>query len=193
MIANVNEQNLAKGNVETDGTDILGVIDLWCKVGSKDVTLNNNELVISGDILATFIAKNSEGIINCFEKAFPYEHRASLQSENLMLNADIDVKVMGTSFSLTGDHSIEIRAEIQISGEVSEKFKLPVMTELKVDETKKKSPEDTAALIIYYAEPGESVWNIARKYNTSVDEMIALNNLTGDRLQAKTMLLIPSV
>ena len=45
----------------------------------------------------------------------------------------------------------------------------------------------------YYAESGESVWDIAKKYNTAASSVAAENELEQEIISAPCMLLIPIV
>ena len=49
------------------------------------------------------------------------------------------------------------------------------------------------ALKIYYADEGEGVWDIAKRYNTSVEAIMEENELEGEVLEQRGMLLIPIV
>ena len=46
--------------------------------------------------------------------------------------------------------------------------------------------------IVYQVEPGDSLYSIARKYNTKVDAIKAYNNLTNDTLTIGQVLQIPT-
>ncbi len=50
-----------------------------------------------------------------------------------------------------------------------------------------------AALCVYYANAGESVWDIAREFNTSPGEIAVENSIEGERLEQSKPLLIPIV
>ena len=50
-----------------------------------------------------------------------------------------------------------------------------------------------AALCVYYANAGESVWDIAREFNTSPGEIAVENDIEGERLEQSKPLLIPIV
>ena len=49
------------------------------------------------------------------------------------------------------------------------------------------------AVKLYFGVPGEDVWDIAKRYSTSVDAIIEENDLAGERLEKGGMLLIPIV
>ena len=53
----------------------------------------------------------------------------------------------------------------------------------------KKSP----ALTVYYCEGGEKIWDIAKRYSTTVELIKRENGIDGDTVAKKRMLLIPCV
>lgn len=65
------------------------------------------------------------------------------------------------------------------------------ITDIFVDEEKPKEKDKKTAITLYYAEPGEELWNIARRYCTSVEKIKAENDIEEDNLQDRNMLFIP--
>ena len=63
--------------------------------------------------------------------------------------------------------------------------------QLEPDEENPKQRQQTAALTLYFADQGERVWDIARRYSTSVDAVMRENGLENDRLSERGMLMIP--
>ena len=52
-------------------------------------------------------------------------------------------------------------------------------------------PEEKAALKIYFANGGESLWEIAKNCHTSVEAVMEENGLQSDVLPGDAMLLVP--
>ena len=50
-----------------------------------------------------------------------------------------------------------------------------------------------AGLTVYFADAGEEIWDIARRYNTTVEAVEQENGITGETVAQKCMLLIPGV
>ena len=73
------------------------------------------------------------------------------------------------------------------------KVRESVVTTISVDEEKPKERDKDIALTIYYADEGEQVWEIAKRYNTSVEQVMSENDLAGDVVEKRGMLLIPIV
>ena len=61
-----------------------------------------------------------------------------------------------------------------------------------MDETHPK-PQRTAALTIFFARKGESLWEIARQYSTSMEAIMEENSLSEEILPENRMLMIPMV
>ena len=92
-------------------------------------------------------------------------------------------------FRINTKNSIEIKSEISIKATVSSIDNFKVIDDISADEENIRSKD--ASLTIYYADKGESIWDIARSYCTSVDAIKLENDLSEDVLQKRGMLLIP--
>ena len=57
----------------------------------------------------------------------------------------------------------------------------------------KPTEEIPENLLIYKVQSGDSLWSISRKFNTSIDELIQINNLSSNNLSINQQLFIPSV
>ena len=87
---------------------------------------------------------------------------------------------------------VAVCADILQDGSVSVSRHVNAVTEIMVDETHPK-PERNAALTIFFGRRGESVWEIARQYSTSMEAVMEENSLTCERLEENRMLMIPGI
>ena len=53
--------------------------------------------------------------------------------------------------------------------------------------------EVPGGFLLYYADQGEDVWEIAKAYRTSASRIVEENDLAGNVLEKRRMLLIPAV
>ncbi|MBQ6212527.1 MAG: LysM peptidoglycan-binding domain-containing protein, partial [Ruminococcus sp.] len=57
----------------------------------------------------------------------------------------------------------------------------------------KKERDGDYAIKLYFGNENESIWDIAKRYSTSVEAVMEENELSGERLENGGMLLIPIV
>ena len=65
-----------------------------------------------------------------------------------------------------------------------------VINKLELDETQARE-KSKSTLIIYYPEKGEKIWDIAKKYNSSLVSILTSNNKTGDTIDNEKILIVP--
>ena len=65
------------------------------------------------------------------------------------------------------------------------------LSEAKLLESKQKQKDDFSRLVIYYSNQKERLWDIARKFNTDIDDLTSINNLTDNEVDKGMILLIP--
>ena len=99
--------------------------------------------------------------------------------------------VNSLSFRLVDDYNIEIKAEVKTDIVLCDMIVENIVTNIKVlsDDNIEK---DDCALVLYFAEKGESVWDISKKYLTSETALVRENSLSDDVLSSPLMLLIPT-
>ena len=100
-------------------------------------------------------------------------------------------QVTGVSYSISGEGKAEVRAVVSIGGLLCRISTVNAVSEITVNEDKPRSKDREHALKLYYAEAGENIWDIAKRYNTSAEEIASENELEQEKLTAPVMLLIP--
>ena len=91
---------------------------------------------------------------------------------------------------MTGDSRLELKSEIAVSGIVLSSCMKKYISSIEISEGSEKH-EKSCALTIYFCEKGESLWNIARRYNTTVEAIIQENEGISETVDENRMMLIP--
>ena len=93
---------------------------------------------------------------------------------------------------MNAEDKLDVRVELDIHALVFTRVTEQIVTDLRLNEENRKTKK-TAALTIYFSQAGESVWDIARRYNTTAEAIMTENGLEGDVVSEKCKLLIPRV
>ena len=139
------------------------------------------------------MARNADGIPIMLEKEEPFT--ANVPAENIteMSVADIKLTPVSCSYNLASDSSIEAKTEIRITGEIENSMNIKGITEISVDENEPVNRNCSYALKLYFTDDNEDLWEIAKKYGTSVSAIMEENDIEDDTVSGKGMIRIPIV
>jgi hypothetical protein len=137
--------------------------------------------------------KNETGMPAIIEKTEAFEHTIPVNGISETSSADINVTSVDCSYTITSSNSISIKADLRITGNVFLSSSCEAVTEVNFDGSVKKVRDGDYALKLYYGVEGEDIWEIAKRYSTSVRSIMEENDLDEERLTKSGMLLIPIV
>lgn len=184
-----------KIQLQNDDNGIARVYDVRCTAKNINISIDSSNKVInlSGMLCYTALIKNENNLPSALEKdsAFEYEIKCEEITENS--TAEIKCCQVDCTYTLADSNGISVRADIKICGELYCSAFINAVTDLNVDDSLKITRDGDYALKLYYGVKDENVWNIAKKYCTSVNAIIEENSLDGECLTEDGMLLIPIV
>ncbi len=188
----MNKDYVLKHNLETDSDNsILGVYDAFSNVLDCSINFENNTCAVNGTVELCAICFKNDNTPFILEKTLPFEVPLELK-DCKDINFTPTCEVINVSYNITSASSLELRTKLHIGGSVYKKAACNVITDISENEETRK---DTTpyALHLYYASKGESIWNIAKRFNTSMTAVMEENSLDTENLPEDTMLLIPVI
>lgn len=191
----INSVCVIKNTLTSSDGEIDCVYDAWCNVKTFSVQndTENKQFIITGIAEYYVIGRNTEGFPIVYEKEDNFT--SHIPTENITDNSRIDIKLIPTScsYNLASDSSIEIKAELKIYGNIVNVMTICGITDIIVNEDEQQNKNQNYALKIYYTNGDEDLWEIAKKYCTSVSAIIEENEIEDDTITGSGMLLIPIV
>ena len=103
---------------------------------------------------------------------------------------DAHLVVTRVEYTAAGTDKVELRIELAVTRACYRTQSCSAVTAMSADEAA-GFPEEKAALKIYYANGGESLWEIAKSCHTSMEAVMEENGLAADVLSSDAMLLVP--
>ena len=86
---------------------------------------------------------------------------------------------------------LEVRFSLDFHGIVSEMFQTNAIASAELMTERTKADASQPSIILRLAAPGESLWDIAKQYATTEEEIMQANELENELLPSGKMLLIP--
>ncbi|MEG0570889.1 MAG: DUF3794 domain-containing protein, partial [Oscillospiraceae bacterium] len=191
LVKVINQNFMTKNKVEIPQSEISCIYDISCEFCYSSWKLINEEINVCGNLEILIIAIDSQNMPVAIEKSIPIQINVGCHHPNEDIIFNPTAVATSNSYSLTSANCIDITTEINVCGIVSAFEHLNVVTGIDVNCENKKVRDEQDVLRLYFASCGECVWDIAKRFNTSISAIIEENCLDNDILSEKGMLLIP--
>lgn len=189
----ISQQQTLRESISCNDLPIQSVVDCSCELSNIVCKgKSSDELIICGQALYTCIVKKENDVPSFVEKTAPFELAVAVNGLNSESNIEPYLQVSSVSYSIDNDGRIDVRANVLIQGCLYQNVVVDIIKDMTVDESIAKEKQTDYLLKLYFAEKGEPVWDIAKRYNTSANAIFSENGMEeGDT--ADGMLLIPIV
>lgn len=187
-----NETKNVRETVDASNLNISEIADVSCRKAEVSAVPDKDIIKGKASAVVGILYKDSEGIYGYMERTvdFAFECQGKETENGIMTLPSLTIcEASGTT---VGGDKIEIKLSASIYMPIMECMNLRVCTDIEPDEARPKS-QSGSTLTVYFASPGENLWNIAESYNTTVDAIREENELTQDVIAEKTMLMIPKI
>ena len=186
----VDETFLCKKRISANGNVIDSILDFWCDLTSCSTKFSENTMTVFGSLTIGAIITDPNGIIDCFDRIIDFEYPVEL-NENLSSPFTTPmIDVQNLNYSLIGNGEIDVKLELKVAVTIYNADSKSLITSAEVTDEKIES-DDPSSLIAYFAEKGENIWEISKKFLANRNEFLELNGITESVVESPKMLLIP--
>lgn len=190
-IASLSDSHIEKSSVAVDNGKISKVINITSNQITADYSCDEKGITVSGKVNICILAESEDKMPAFIERSIDYTHLMTSSSE---YNGVLSVKprVASISYRLADDSTVEIRCEIRLAAAAISGENIRAVSDVRIFEDKPVKPEE-CALTLYFAQAGESLWEIAKSHNTALNKLIEENPAAAQNEGISRMLLIPRV
>ncbi len=183
---NVQIETSTEGNLPDEQATILAAFATQMQ---PELIEENSQSHIRGRVIIHVLCRNSLGEIDCYDKACEYVLPGvyDAKSQELILTANVNVlNVSAKKAGKTTSASVLLKVE----GMLTKRKEYTVLKNIEnIQELIKE--DENIALRIYYAQEGEHLFDIARRYSVSPTFIAQTNELDGEIMKEAKHLLVP--
>lgn len=191
LLSPVSEQFVVKNSIETDLNKLEKIIDAVADIKNHTIFTEDGIAKISGTIDVKIIVIGSDNIPESIDKNFPFELIVYPDAEDKNVSGCVNFCVASLSFTMSGENKIDISAEIKANGYLTELKSDGIICDIALNDNSGEKERSDSALTLYFADSNENLWNIAKRFNTSMKAIAEENNLESDEITMRGMILIP--
>lgn len=166
------------------------IYDVEINPNINNMNVLNGRIIFEGDLNLNFIF-SSDANTRIDTKQYTLPFNFNIDNENASPNKTINTKIncINNEFVITTDGMIECKVDLEFELEMYNNVNINVIDQINTIESEENS---NPSMIIYIVKQGDTLWNIAKKYRTTVENITLINKLENpDMLNIGQKLFIP--
>ncbi|MFX0548321.1 DUF3794 and LysM peptidoglycan-binding domain-containing protein [Hathewaya histolytica] len=189
----VTEERVIKGDVELDSTIPRPREIIFCKatLNVTDKKLVEDRVVVDGIINVNVLYKSDEEGKETYsiEDQIPFNTAMDIEGTKIHMQSlcrmaleDVEAEIRGGNISIKAIVQLYVRVNYMEGKEFL----------VHVEKGEGEVPKKKASIIIYSVQPGDTLWKIAKRYNTTIETISKVNEIEDvNNIKVGSKLIIP--
>ncbi len=170
------------GNKKIYDVEVMPVI--------QEQTILKDRIMYNGEIKLNFIFASSKNGIDTKAISLPFSFSMDFEGIESDSNIDTVIEINMQNFVIMPDESIEIKIDLNFTAISGKDSNISIIDEVNPEAQNRSACK--YSMIIYFVKPGDTLWNIAKKFGSTVEDISRVNGIENpDILQVGRQLFIP--
>ncbi|MBP1754370.1 MAG: hypothetical protein H6Q59_768 [Firmicutes bacterium] len=178
--------------VSDDQPRILQICHASGDIKLDDVNATGTELQVEGviEVNILYISEDDAKPMNSMKGIIPFSQVIELKGMKPGSNYEVKPCIDQLSVMMLDSEEIEVKATINLNTIVFDVITEQIITDVVVNDLDMEKLQAMPGIIGYVVKRDDTLWNIAKKYYTTVDQIMAINELEDDRIKEGDKLII---
>jgi len=168
-------------SLSDDFPEILQVFKVSGKQHLDEQKILDDKIIVEGIISADilYIASDDEVPVYCYNTIIPYRQTIETKGtrENKSFDCDIKVSLDRISLSMLSNREIEIKCMLNFYVCINEKKTATLIEDICFIDFDKNFFDKFPSMTIYVVKPGDTLWKIAKRFNTTIEDIVMINEI----------------
>jgi len=171
------------------GCAVKNVIDSTVHVCQVRQSREDNQLILSADLKMDILYTNEQDVPEAVSRIITVSGRMDVSGTDV---CQCRCQCPGEVFAVPAAGGVEVRFNVEFHGIITRPQGVHVVTGATLGEPRGSRLAGQPSVVLRMAAPGEEIWDIAKAFCTTCEQIRSANRLEGDALPVGQMLLIPS-
>jgi nucleoid-associated protein YgaU len=154
-----------------------------------DFGISGDQGVIEGVLCieALYLTENHEDALYVYKDEIPFRHTIQLPEEDDRMELDVDLYLDDLQYRSPDNCLLDIRGKVKVEADINKTYEKEVLSDIQEAEEGESFP--AASIVVYTIQTGDNLWKIAKRFNTTIEELVNINNIeepdnlvSGDKL-----------
>nr|WP_279380770.1 SPOCS domain-containing protein [Mobilitalea sibirica] len=157
-----------------------------------EIIPEGTELQVEGiiEVGILYITEDDLRPMNALKGAIPFTQVIEVKGMKPDSSFDIKPNIDQLSVMMLDSDEIEVKATMSLNTIVFDKITEPIITDIEVSDIDMDKLQSMPGIIGYVVKKNDTLWNIAKKYYTTVDTIMSINNMEEDKIREGDKLII---
>lgn len=157
---------------------IFKVVTVKARPMVTDYKLIDNKNIIEGfiDTNVLYMADNEEMEVYSYNQEIPFRHYVEMEGMNEEMTADVKLDIDNIDYVAINSKQVEAKFNLHAYSEVSKEHEMEVLVNVE-DLGEVTEDDNRASITVYFVQEGDGLWDIAKRYNTTVKEILDTNDI----------------
>ena len=157
--------------------DMMQVVKAWGMAMMDDSMVMEDKVTVDGAVAlqVMYIAKDDDSPVEVAEFMIPFEQSIEVMGAKPDDDAEVNVGVEKVSINMLSGREIEATVTLIMETKVTRNEVQEVING--IEESQEVCPKKMYSVVVYVVQKGDSLWTIAKKYNTTVDDILQVNDI----------------
>ena len=164
-----------KETVGLQDVEESNLIDVQSDVNVSNVSITDSKIIYTGTIDLNFIY-NSGNVLNSRNVKVQFEVDTENRQDNSNINVDYEISIKEMKYNFKTEGNVQIEAVLEINTKISKNANISIIDNIQIED-KTQENEDYESLILYIVKPGDTLWKIAKGFNSTIDDIARMNGI----------------
>ena len=142
------------------------------------------------DVSVLYLTEDTRVPLVSIKDSLPFSQFVEAEGLDENCNTWLSGSIEQMSASITGDKEFEIKAVATLELIAFEKIEEPIICDFTSEEIDWKEKSREPGMIGYVVQAGEELWDIAKQFFTTTEEIMSINQMENDEIKEGDILLI---
>jgi len=165
--------------VPEESPEIAEVFNVISKPSLTDCKIVDDKIVIEGVVnnSVLYLSNNEDQPVYCFSQEIPFRQSIDARGIQSQARCEAELDVDHCNYSMIAANEVEVRLSLTAGIKVLDEAEIQTISRVIESPLDDKRAVSQPSITIYFAQTGDTLWKIAKKYYTTVEDLRKANSL----------------
>lgn len=175
--------------VQVEGIENKSIINVDVNPVIEKQEKLSNQIVYTGTLEINFILSNQELQMEIRNSKIPFEYMVDGVENAENVNSRLDIEVANQDFIIQDGGMVSSNIDLVMNNDMYQNTNMNIMNQI---QTNGEREAEDYGLILYIIKKGDTLWEIAKKFGSTVDDIVRTNGIENeDRINPGQKIFIP--